>query len=77
MMDFEKLRGVIAETLGCEAEQVTLEASLTEDLGADSLSSVELLMAMEEATGVSIDDEAMPGLKTVGAIMNYLAAHQN
>ena len=46
-MEFEKVRDVIVETLGCDAEQVTLEATLAEDLGADSLASVELVMALE------------------------------
>ena len=75
-MEFEKVRDVIVETLGCEADQVTLEATLTDDLGADSLASVELVMALEEATGVTIEDDALAGLKTVGDIMNYLTAHQ-
>ena len=74
-MDFEKMSGVISETLGCDPEQVTMEANIFTDLGADSLASVELMMAMEEAFGVSIDDEAMPKLKTVGDIANYLSAH--
>ncbi|MBQ8390634.1 MAG: acyl carrier protein [Oscillibacter sp.] len=76
-MDFEKVREVIADTLGCEVEKVTLEATLAEDLGADSLASVELVMALEEAVGVSIDDEALPNMKTVGDIMAYLTAHNN
>ena len=76
-MDFEKVRAVIADTLGCDLEKVTMEASLTEDLGADSLASVELVMALEEAVGVSIDDEALPNMKTVGDIMAYLTAHNN
>ena len=75
-MDFEKVRNVIAESLGCDVEQVTLEASLADDLGADSLASVELTMALEEATGISIDDEALPNMKTVGDIMEYLNAHK-
>ena len=75
-MDFEQVRNVIAETLGCDVEQVTLEAKLAEDLGADSLASVELTMALEEATGVAIDDEALPDMKTVGDIMDYLNAHK-
>ena len=75
-MEFEKVRDVIVETLGCEAEQVTPEASLTDDLGADSLASVELVMALEEATGVTIEDGALAELKTVGDIINYLNAHQ-
>ena len=76
-MDFEKVRAVIADTLGCDLEKVTMEASLTEDLGADSLASVELVMALEEAVGVSINDEALPNMKTVSDIMAYLTAHNN
>ena len=77
MIDFEMVRNVIATTLCCEAEEVTLEAKLADDLGADSLASVELNMALEEATGISIPDEELPNLKTVSDIMNYLTAHQN
>ena len=76
-MEFEKVRDIIVETLGCDAELVTLEASLADDLGADSLASVELVMALEEAAGISIDDADVAGLKTVGDITNYLKAHQN
>lgn len=76
-MNFEKVRNVIAETLSCEVESVTMDAKLLEDLGADSLASVELLMALEEATGVSIDDDAMPNMKTVGDIVSYIDGHQD
>ena len=76
-MEFEKVRDVIVDTLGCDAEQVTLEATLAEDLGADSLASVELVMALEEATGLSIDDADVANLKTVGDIMTYLNGHKN
>ena len=76
-MEFEKVRDIIVETLGCDAEQVTPEASLADDLGADSLASVELVMALEEAAGISIDDADVAGLQTVGDIMSYLKAHQN
>lgn len=76
-MDFEKVRNVIAETLGCDLDKVTMEATLTDDLGADSLVSVELVMALEEAVGVSIADEDLPNIKTVGDIMEYLTAHKN
>ncbi len=75
-MEFEKVRDIIVETLGCDAEQVTLEATLTDDLGADSLASVELVMALEEATDIHIDDADVAGLKTVGDIVAYLAAHK-
>lgn len=73
-MEFEKVRDVIVETLACDAEQVTMEARLAEDLGADSLASVELVMALEEATGITIDDSVLPELKTVADIMKYLNA---
>ena len=53
-MEFEKVRDIIVETLGCDAEEVTPEASLSDDLGADSLTAVELVMALEEVTGMSI-----------------------
>lgn len=75
-MEFEKVRDIIVETLGCEAEQVTPEASLSDDLGADSLAAVELVMALEEATGVTIADADVESLKTVGDIMRYLEAHK-
>lgn len=74
-MNFENVRNVIAETLGCDVEAVTMEAKLQEDLGADSLAAMELMMALEEAVGISIDDEAMSGMKTVADIMDYLAAN--
>lgn len=75
-MDFEKVRDIIVETLSCEAEAVTPEARLNEELGADSLAAVELSMALEEAFGVSIADEDLPNLKTVGDIMTYLVSHK-
>lgn len=76
-MEFEKVRDIIVETLGCDAEAVTLTASLADDLGADSLAAVELVMALEEAAGISIAEEDSANLKTVGDIMTYLAAHKN
>ena len=73
-MEFEKVRDVIVETLGCAGEQVTEPATL-DQLGADSLASVELVMALEESTGISIDDADAANLKTVGDILNYLKTH--
>ena len=75
-MEFEKVRDIIVETLACDAEQVTLEASLADDLGADSLAAVELVMALEEAAGIKIDAADVAGFKTVGDIMTYLEAHK-
>ena len=76
-MEFEKVRDIIVETLGCDAEEVTPEASLSDDLGADSLAAVELVMALEEATGLSIAEEDTANLKTVSDILTYLATHKN
>lgn len=73
-MEFEKLRDIMVETLGCEPEQVTLQASLHDDLGADSLASMELVMALEDETGIHFEDEDVANYKTVGDIVNYLNA---
>lgn len=71
-MTFEELKNVIADTLNADEEKVTMEASLADDLQADSLDAVELNMAIEEAFGTSIPDEELPNMKTVGDIFNYL-----
>ena len=68
----DKVRDIIVENLGVNAEQVTAEASFVEDLGADSLDNVELVMAFEEEFGAEIPDEDAEKLTTVGAVMNYL-----
>lgn len=68
----DKVRDIIVEQLGVNAEQVTPEASFIEDLGADSLDTVELVMAFEEEFGAEIPDEDAEKLTTVGAVINYL-----
>ena len=73
---FENVRDIIVETLGCEADDVTMEASLMDDLEADSLDAVELNIALEEELGISIADEDRPNMKTVGDIVRYLEAKQ-
>lgn len=71
-MTFEELKNVIVDTLNADEEKVTMEASLADDLQADSLDAAELNMAIEEAFGTSIPDEELPNMKTVGDIFNYL-----
>lgn len=71
-MIFEEVRDVIVKTLSCKMEDVTLEASLTDDLGADSLDAVELNMALEEAFEISIPDEALAEMKLVFDIVKYI-----
>ena len=70
----EKVKEIIVEQLGVNAEQVTPEASFVEDLGADSLDTVELVMAFEEEFGAEIPDEDAEKLTTVGAVTEYLKA---
>ena len=74
-MDFEKIKEIIVETLSCDADKVTPEARLAEDLEADSLAAVEMSMALEEAFGVTIADEDLPGMKTVGDLAKYIEEH--
>jgi acyl carrier protein len=71
-MDFEQLKSIISEELGVDESEVTLEASLTDDLGADSLDAVELIMALEDAFDLDISDEKAQSLTTVQAIVDYL-----
>ena len=71
-MEFEQVRDIIVETLGCDAEQVTMDASLADDLGADSLASVELVMALEEKYETEIPSEELENLTTVGSVIEYL-----
>lgn len=73
---FEEIKQVIVDTLSVDEDKVTLEATLTDDLGADSLDAVELGMAIEDATGVAISDEDLPTLKTVKDIVDYVEAHK-
>lgn len=75
-MTFEEMKKIVVDTLNCEEDKVTMEASLTEDLEADSLDAVELNMALEEALGYSVADEELQNMKTVGDIVRYLEAHQ-
>jgi acyl carrier protein len=68
----DKVKDIIVEQLGVNPEQVTPEASFIEDLGADSLDTVELVMAFEEEFGAEIPDEDAEKLTTVGAVISYL-----
>lgn len=68
----EKVRNIIVEQLGLTAEQVTLDASFIEDLGADSLDTVELVMAFEEEFGVEVPDEDAEKLLKVGDVVHYI-----
>lgn len=71
-MLFDDVRDVIVETVGCEAAAVTPEARLNEDLGADSLAAMELIMALEEKLDIEIDDAELDQFKTVNDLVSYL-----
>jgi acyl carrier protein len=71
----EKVRKIVAEKLSVDEEEVVPEASFVDDLGADSLDLVELIMAMEEAFDMEISDEEAEKLQTVKDAVNYIASH--
>ena len=71
-MNFEKVRSIIAKELNYNEEDIKLESKLSEDLGADSLDAVELIMAIEDEFGVQVSDEAAQKIRTVKDIVDYL-----
>jgi acyl carrier protein len=68
----EKVKDIIVEQLGVNPEQVTLQAKIIDDLGADSLDTVELVMAFEEEFNVEVPDEEAEKLQTVGDVVKYI-----
>jgi acyl carrier protein len=72
----EKVKSIIVEQLGVDADEVTSAASFTDDLGADSLDIVELVMAFEEEFGIEIPDEAAEKISKVQEAVDYIEAHQ-
>jgi acyl carrier protein len=72
MVDVNKVKEIIVNQLGVDISEVTPEASFIDDLGADSLDTVELVMAFEEEFGVEIPDEDAEKLTTVGSAIDYL-----
>lgn len=75
MATLEKIQEIIVDQLGVEADQVSPEASFVDDLGADSLDTVELIMAFEEEFGVEIPDEEAEKIKTVKDVLTYVEAN--
>ncbi|MBN1563191.1 MAG: acyl carrier protein [Anaerolineae bacterium] len=69
---FEQVKGIIVELLGADEDKVTLEASFREDLDADSLDLVELIMAFEDQFGGDISDEEAQKIETVGDAVSYI-----
>ena len=71
----DKVQSIIVEQLGVDAEEVTPQASFTDDLGADSLDIVELVMAFEEEFGIEIPDEDAENITTVQDAVDYIEKH--
>jgi len=69
---FNQIREIIVNTVGCDEGAISPEASLKDDLGIDSLAVVELVMALEDAFGISIDEEQLKAIQTVGDIVELV-----
>lgn len=76
-MCYERVRQLICEQLGKSPEKVNMDTKIVEDLGADSLDVVEMLMALEDEYGISLPDEVAMQLQTVGDIVKYIDEHTN
>ena len=71
-MVFEKVKSIIVDQLDVDAEKITLDSKVAEDLGADSLDVVDLIMSIEEEFDMEIDDDAVEKMKTVGDIIAFI-----
>ena len=76
-MVLEKIKQILADQLDADAETMTADTKIAEDLGADSLDVVELLMSIEDEYDVEIPDEEIENLKTIGDVVEYITNHMN
>ena len=74
-MIFEKVKDILAEQLDIDEDLITLDSSIVDDLGADSLDIVDLVMSLEDEFDTEIPDEAIENIKTVGDIVHYIEEH--
>ena len=77
MATFDKVKDIVVEQLGVEADEVSIESTFIDDLGADSLDIVELIMAFEEEFNIEIPDEAAEKIKTVQDVVTYIDQNKN
>ncbi len=73
---FDEVKAIIVELLGADEEKITMDARFREDLEADSLDLVELIMAFEDKFGAEISDEDAQNIKTVGEAVRYIDSHR-
>lgn len=71
-MVFEKIRAILCEQLELNEDQITMDSNIAEDLGADSLDVVDLIMSIEDEFDVEVPDESIESIKTVGDVVNYI-----
>ena len=74
-MEFEKLQKIIAEVLNIDTDKITMESTFVDDLGADSLDVVDLLMSIEDEFEIEVPDEEIENIKTVGDLVKYIEAN--
>ncbi len=74
---FEKLKELVVDQLGVDDDEVTMEATMQGDLGADSLDLVDLVMSIEEEFGVKVSDEELEHIKTIGDIVDYIEENKD
>jgi len=74
-MVFEKIKKIVADQLGADADEITMESTFIEDLGADSLDVVELVMALEDEFDMEIDEDEAENIATVGDVVEYIKAN--
>ena len=76
-MVFEKVKSIVAKTLNIEESKIELETSLVNDLGADSIDAVEIIMELEDQFDIEFDDESTQNVQKIGDIVNYIETHKN
>lgn len=76
-MVFEKMKKILAEQLDADIDSITMETDIQDDLGADSLDVVEMLMSIEDEFELEIPDDQIENLKTVGSVVEYIQEHTN
>ncbi|NLA73412.1 MAG: acyl carrier protein [Clostridiales bacterium] len=74
-MIFDKVRTIICEQLDLEEDKVTMDSNILEDLGADSLDIIDLIMSFEDEFDIEVPDEEIEGIKTVGDLVKYIEEH--
>ena len=76
-MVFEKIRKILSEQLEIEEDDITLDSNIVEDLGADSLDLVDLVMSVEEEFEIEVPDEEIENIKTVGDVVNFIESNKD